>query len=180
MNAIELKNDNVILQIIAQVSDHTNTLSMPQLPAILKAMAQHDEWQYIKDDAELNELISEAEEARAAYTAVCSLRWAYEKVLLRFVHLICHDRGLIFIYRWDDMNSLMIGLTIEQGRDGLKEVYTLRVVKNHEDVLNHEYHEDLTRNVFDAINIRIRHVDTQPTTFGWPEIQFITHPQETV
>lgn len=178
MNKIELKHDNVILQIIAQVSDHTNVLAMPQLPAILKAMAQHDEWQYVKDDIELNQLIREAEVVRVTYTSVSSLRWAYEKVLLRFVHLICNQRGLVFIYRWDDNNSLMFGLTIEQGRDGLKEVYALRVVKNHEEVLNHEYHEDLTRNVFDALNIRIRHVDVGPTNFGYPAIHYITHPQE--
>lgn len=178
MNHIELKNDNVILQTISQVSDHSNTLAMPQLPAILKAMAMHDEWQYIKDDAELNQLILEAEETRIKYTAVCNLRWAYEKVLLRYVHLLCNERGLLLIYRWDDLNSLLIGMTIEQDISEPKEIYAIRVVKNQSEVVNHEYHEDLTRNVFDAINIRIRHVDVRPTHFGWPEIQFITHPKE--
>lgn len=178
MSDTALKDNNLILTIIAKVSDHNDVMSMPQLGVITRAMAEHPEWQYIKDDIELNQLVREAEVMRVKYTSVSSLRWAYEKVLLRFVHLICNERGLLFIYRWDDRNSMLFGMTIEQGRDGLKEVYTIRVVKNHEEVLNHEYHEDLTRNVFDAINIRIRHVDARPTSFGWPEIHFITHPQE--
>jgi hypothetical protein len=173
-----LKNNNVILQIIAQVADRSDVMSMPQLPAILKAMADHDEWVYIKEDEELNQLIAEAETTRLNYTAVTDLRWAYEKVLLRYVHLLCNQRGLLLIYRWDDRNSLLFGMTIEQGRTGLKEIYALRTVKNREEILKYEYHEDLTRNVFDAIKVRIRHVDAGISCFGWPEAHFITFPQE--
>lgn len=178
MTNIELRNDNDLLTIISKVSDHGDVLKMPQLPEILKAMASHEEWEFIKDDAELNQLIREAEETRQNYTSVSSLRWAYEKVLLRHVHLLCNQRGLLLIYRWDDLNSLLIGMTIEQDISEPKEIYAIRVVKNQSEVVNHEYHEDLTRNVFDAICLRIRDVDTRPTCFGWPDIESITHPQE--
>lgn len=178
MTNIELRNDNDLLTIISKVSDHGDVLKMPQLPEILKAMASHEEWEFIKDDAELNQLIREAEETRHNYTSVSSLRWAYEKVLLRHVHLLCNQSGLLLIYRWDDLNSLLIGMTIEQDISEPKEIYAIRVVKNQAETLNHEYHEDLTRNVFDAIRLRIRDVDTRPTHFGWPDIESITHPQE--
>lgn len=178
MGEIQLVNDNILLKVISRVADHSNVLELPQLPEILKAMSLHSDWQYVKDDAELVQLINEAEEARRNYTSVSSLRWTYEKVLLRYVYLLCQDFGNLLIHRWDDQNCLLVGMTIEQGRDGLKEVYAIRVVKNQYEVRNHEYHEDLTRNVFDAIHMRLRHVDVIPTHFGWPEIQFITHPQE--
>ena len=175
---VTLTNDNTLLKVIARVSDSSNTLAMPQLPEILKAMAEHSEWQYIKNDVELNQLIKEAEEVRVNYTAVINLRWAYEKVLLRYVQLLLDDRGLMLTYRWDDKNTLLFSMTIEQGREGLVEVYAIRTVKDQQDVVNHEYHEDITRNVFDALSIRIRHVDVGPTHYGYPKVEFITHPTE--
>lgn len=164
-------NDNNLIHTCAAVGTTSSTLTMPNLTNIKAAMAEHPLWATVITDPELEQLLAEAEEVRRTYTAVSDLRWAYEKVLLRFYYLLCDTHGQTLRYEIPgERGTFQLQKLKGVVEGGSMDVYVIRFTNASGALVNEEYHENITRTLFDAIQWRLRGIDLL-SPWGWPSLE---------
>lgn len=167
---------NEIFEVIVNVADNSNALTIPSTRDLIKAMEVHPEWIHIKRDVELQSLLLKVEDTRRNYTSVYQLRKAYQRVVDRFIEITLDERCDTLTYHLNEREMLSVSKVVAlDGDDRLRNVYELRTITETDASSNPEFHGAINTGFFNALAWRMRSRPThRASPFGYPSAQAIT------
>lgn len=164
-----------LMDLISRVGDNVNALNIPKLSEVLAFIETVESKERFINDQGYLEALKDA----LSFKNFSSFRWGLERMLLTAIRHIgewCYDT-----IRWEHPAGeyvLLFGMTEAITASGPESLWCIRVVRNHEEVVGHEYHKALTNNVLHAINVRMRYPE-KPTIYGYKDPIHINAIEET-
>lgn len=172
----QFEKDQALVDLICRVTDTANGLGCPSLNAVIETINKIDDFHLIVEDQGFREALADAQ----AFTSLSSHRWGLERMLLTAVRHIGEKQG--HTLRWEHPRGqyvVLMGVTMVETYNGEEYVWCIRTVKDFFTVEHHEYHENITNNLFHALLWRTRSPN-RPSIYGWADPKLIGKPEEGV
>lgn len=166
-------NHQALVDLICRVTDTANGLGCPSLNAVIEMINTIDNFHLIVEDPGFREALADAQ----AFSSLSSHRWGLERMLLTTVRHIGEQLNLTL--RWEHPRGeyvLLMDTSSVETYNGPANVWCIRAVHNHLDVVAHEYHDSITNNLFHALLWRTR-APTRQSIYGWNDPLQIGQPE---
>lgn len=169
-------NTQGLVDLIIRISDTSNALNTFSVSTLLEVIKEIDDHQKILDDAGFQEALSDAR----AFKTMSDYRWGLERMLLTTVRHVVEVLGIKL--RWQapsGQNILLVDTVDVVTHTGPAEVWCIwNIHRDSHNLLKeeeHEYHEDITNNLFHAIYWRSR-MPRNTSRYGWSDPAYINRP----